>query len=364
MKTLSKYITKNLISVTSLITIVTTLLIWVEQSLRFIDFAKKQGLELGKFLSFISYLLPDILGIVLPISFALASGIITLRLKETNQLTIIQSIGMPPSTVAIPIIKVGAFIVMILYLINLYIAPFSLRQFKDVQFSLNSEISRLFEKGRQLTHKNKIAIFVKNASNKKLQGIVVHDQRSPNHQIILQAESGLLDQSDNKIKIILEKGERTSLNTKSNAVSRFSFERYESDISINDFSKVTVRELKIYERYINELFDHNLLKIDTSFAKKLQAEAHQRITSPWLAMIYALICFCFMSINNNGRKTSWLRILGAGCSILAIHGINLYVFNLSNKHAMFNKLNYLFITIILLILMIKIFKPMSKTQSE
>jgi lipopolysaccharide export LptBFGC system permease protein LptF len=355
----SKHFTKTLLAATLLVTFVLTFLVWIEQSIRFVDFITKKEMRVGEFALLMLYLIPDLLGIILPLAFALSCGIVLTRLRETNQLTIIQSAGLPLSSMAFTVMKVGFWVIAFLYMVNFYFAPYSLRQFKSVQFHINQDVDRLFSEGNLLNLEGKVAVFVKKISKGKFQGVAVFDQRSAQKQIVIQAEEGCLSQNGPKSQLTLKNGERASININSGTATRFRFRNYSSDISLGELVKLDSRDLKIYERYIYELFDINLFGPDNLLEKKMQAEGHQRIIAPWLALIFALICFLIVTSHDKFRQSTLKSIIIAGACIIAVQGFNLAAFNLSHKYWQFNIVNYAGIVTVLIMVMLLVFKPAS-----
>ncbi|MDR1365824.1 MAG: LptF/LptG family permease [Holosporales bacterium] len=355
----SRHFTKALLAATLLVTFVLTFLVWIEQSIRFIDLITKKEMRIDEFALLMLYLIPDLLGIILPVAFALSCGVVLTRLRETNQLTIIQSAGLPLSSVAFTVIKVGSWVIAFLYLVNFYFAPYSLRQFKSIQFHINQDVERLFSEGNLLNLEGKVAVFVKKISKGQFYGVAVFDQRSAQKQIVIQAEEGCLRQNGPKSQLILKNGERASINLNSGTATRFRFRNYSSDISLGELVKLGSRDLKIYERYIYELFDINLFGPDNLFEKKMQAEGHQRIIAPWLTLIFALVCFLIVTTHDKFRQGTLKSIVIAGTCIISVQGFNLAAFNLSHKYWQFNIVNYAGIITILILVMLLVFKPES-----
>jgi lipopolysaccharide export LptBFGC system permease protein LptF len=324
------------------------------------DIIAKKEMGFIEFMSLISYLIPDLLGIILPTAFAISCALLLIRLRETNQLTVIQSVGVPISRVALSVMKVGICVVTFMYLINFYFAPYALRQFKTVQFHVGQDIGKLFSKNNKLSFEGKIAVFIKKVCNNEFQGIAVFDQRASRKQIVLQAKRGHLCRQGLKNKLVLENGEGISWDLDSGTATRFRFKHYESDISEKAIANISARELKVYERYIYELFDRNLFGSNGFFEKKMQAEAHQRIVSPWLAIVFALICFWVVTTQKSFRHRSFKNFITAGACIIAVQGFNLAAFNLSHKYWEFNIVNYVGIIAVLILFVLLIFGPSLK----
>jgi lipopolysaccharide export system permease protein len=350
------YIGKLLIKTTLLIVLGLTMAVWAGQSLRFTEFITHCGLSGWEFLKIASYLVPDLTLVTFPIGFALAVGVVYHRLRLSCQLIVAQSAGLSPTNLARPIFALSAGIMTIMYSFNLYFAPLSMQRFKDLEFQLLQKVQILSAaEGGNVADRAGIAIFVRQkCTDGTLRGIVMHDRRNASAPRSIYADRGQLIQHDKLPRLVLEQGQRIDFDVATQRITTIHFDKYEADLSSASFL-THQRTRKPYERFLGELFSPPESKTDPVFAQKLQAEGHQRLTSPFLVLIFALISF-FSVLKTQGQRYVSIRSFGRTVFfIIAIECLNLGLFNLSNTLPVLNFVNYGVVGSILVILLVQFF---------
>ena len=115
------YIFRQLSLTTIFLTAGLTAAIWLTQSLRFVDGVLNKGLPITTFFTLISYLLPDLISIVLPVSLLIAVIYAYNRLIADQELIVMRSAGMSHWQLAKPAILLASFITAGLYINNIYV---------------------------------------------------------------------------------------------------------------------------------------------------------------------------------------------------------------------------------------------------
>ena len=319
-----RYILWQLLGPTVFVTVTLTGVIWLTQSLRFLDLIINRGLSAGDFFYLTLLLLPKILVLLLPISLFSATVYIYHRLKTDSEIVVMRAVGLSPGSLASPALIVSVGVAVLCYALTLYLQPLGFRTFKDLQFSFRSNYaSVLVQEGVFNTLVDGVTVFIRaREPNGELTGILVHDARNPTKPTTMMAERGALVQTDSGPRFVLVKGNRQELDTKDNQVSFLFFDRYTLDLGqFSDEPGARWREPS--ERYLDELLNPGPGADDVANADKMFAEAHQRLTAPLYAVVFVLIAVTSLLYGEYNRRRDWVRILVAAIGALVVQTLGL-----------------------------------------
>ena len=314
-----RYILWQLVGPTIFVTVTLTGVIWLSQSLRFLDLIINKGLSAGDFFYLTLLLLPRILVLLVPISLFSATVYIYHRLKTDSEIVVMRAAGLSPVSLAMPAIVVSVAAAAVCYLLTLYLQPLGFRTFKDLQFSFRSNYaSVLVQEGVFNTLVNGVTVFVRaREPNGELTGVFVHDARDPGKPTTMMAERGALIRTDKGPRFVLVKGSRQELDTRDPGVSFLFFDRYTLDLQ--QFSDApTKRWREPGERYLHELLNPGDGADDLANADKMFAEAHQRLTAPLYAIAFVLIAVSSIFYGEYNRRRDWARILVAAVGVMIV----------------------------------------------
>lgn len=314
-----RYILRQLVGPTVFVTVALTGVIWLTQSLRFLDLVINKGLSAWDFFYLTLLLLPRILVLLIPVSLFSATVYIYHRLKADSEIVVMRAAGFSPMSLALPAIVVSLAVAAVCYLLTLYLQPLGFRTFKDLQFSIRSNYASVaVPEGVFNTLVDGVTVFVRaREPTGELTGIFVHDARDPRSPATMMAERGALVQTAKGPRFVLVKGNRQELDTEDAQVSFLLFDRYTLDLQQFSESPVT-RWRKPDERYLHELLDPGGGPLDVANAGKLFAEAHWRLTAPLYAVAFVLIAVASMFYGEYDRRRDWTRIVVAAIAVMTL----------------------------------------------
>ena len=286
MSTYKTYILKSILPPLAMLTVILTSLVWITQTLRLIHLLDK-GIEFKHFLKLIILLIPSLLFMILPIIAVLTVIYVYNRLQEERQLVILRSSGLSNYDLAKPALLIAAIITIISYYISAYLMPLSYNNLKqglnDFRESYVSNIidTRTFN---QISKHSNIYVDYKN-SDGSLDGIVLFDNKVPEHRTILFAKKGrILTSGQHITEFELTDGLRHSYDQLGH-LTKLYFDHLIVAINnetpdSNERSKTSI-----------ELYIHEMLWPD----KTLSAEKQQRlITDGHLRIVWPLFNFAFV----------------------------------------------------------------------
>ncbi|MEC9078349.1 MAG: LPS export ABC transporter permease LptF [Pseudomonadota bacterium] len=312
MTRLDWYIFRQVTAATVFLTVTLTGVVWLMQSLRFIEMIVTRGLSGQVFLYLTLLLLPSLLSIILPLALVMAVLFTYNRLLSDSELIVIRAGGCSQYGLAKPAILVSLLVMIIGYSLSLYLLPTSFRNFKDLQFQLRNSIPGvLLQEGVFSQMGEGITVFIRKRSDRgELNGIIIHDARLPNSPITMMADEGVIVPGKNGPRVIMVKGNRQQADQISGQLSVLYFDRYSFELaSVGKKSSRSWREPK--ERYLNELFFSSALEKKIHQFHKLRMEGHFRLSMPLLSIGLVLGALGILLSGDLNRRGQAPRILSA-----------------------------------------------------
>ena len=311
MKSVFRYFLRQLFEATVFVTIVFACIIWLAQSLRFVELIINRGLSLGTFLYLTSLLLPTFLTIILPIALFVAIMFVYFRLTMDSELVVLRAVGVSHAGLARPALLLALLVTLLCYSLNIYFVPAAFRQFKDLEFTIRNDYSAaLLQEGvfNTLTEGLTVYVRARNTSG-EMSGILVHDNREPRKPITMMAEQGLLVSTDEGPRVVMINGNRQEVERESGRLSLLYFDRYTFDLG--QFATLKKRWREPRERFLHELFYTDGSENDRYYEPSLRAEGHQRLAFPLYGIAFALVGLAALLSGDFNRRGQVRRVLVA-----------------------------------------------------
>ncbi len=332
MKRLNIYIIKQIVIGFLLVSFSLMSIIWLSQSLRFLDLIASKGISIGIFIELTTLLMPRIFTILAPISLFAAVLFIYNRMLSDQELVVMKSAGISPWQLSKPALVMGLFICATnIYVMNIGI-PKAENTFNNLQWKIKNNVSHLmFREGEFTNLQQNLTVFVTTHDDDgSVGGIIINDERNPNNRSTTSAEKGIIIQTENGPRIILVNGNRQEIN-KNGAFSSINFEKYSVDFGLKGTKarkKNSVR-VKSFSELITALNNPSLTQPEKY---KMFVEGNKRITTPLLGLLYALIACTGLLISNFNRRGQTKTISIALSSIILIQAVDLTTGNLAAKN--------------------------------
>lgn len=328
----SKYIMGQLGGATLFIASGLTCVIWLTQSLRFVDLIVNRGLDMLAFIYLTTMMLPSLLGFLLPVALAISALYTYHKLLADSELVVLKSAGLSRWQLARPAVFFAVGIVLLGYVISLYLLPVSYRQYKDMQaFARDNYASLLLQEGVFNSPVDGLTVFIRNRdADGTLHGILVHDNRNPNAPVTMMAEEGQLVKTPQGPSFILKDGNRQEIDHQEEQLSFLAFDDYVLDISL--FTKEQrVRERDEKERFLGELLQPED-GVSAVRRAEFRSEAHQRLTWPLQNMALLLFVLAMLLGGQFNRRGNWKRytvtLVAVGILLAAVVAVS----NIAVKH--------------------------------
>lgn len=309
MKIYSKYIISNLSGPVIFITVSLTCVVWLTQSLRFVELIINQGLPANDFIRLITLLLPSLIGMVLPIAILCATIYVFNRLNYESEILVLKAAGISRLGIARPALFFGFLACVFGYLISLYFMPVSYSKFRDMQYYFRDNYASLMlEEGIFNTPIQGLAVYVRERSaDGTLEGILMHDSRDPQEPVTYMAERGTLEKGDKGMIFKLMEASRQQINRKTGEVNILYFDSYPLDISYyTDVS--AARGRKADELFVNELLNPGP-ELDKKDRYYYLASGYDRLLWPLYSLVLPLLVTGIMLTGDFNRRGQTRRII-------------------------------------------------------
>lgn len=336
MRILNKYITKQTFTGFVLISCSLLAMLWLTQSLRFVEMVTRQGLPVYLFAEMTSLLMPRIFNVLSPIALFVAVMFVYNRMIVDRELVVMQSAGISPWQNARGAVVLGVLLSLFnIYVMNVAI-PHSEQKFRELEWQVQNNVSQgIFREGEFTSLKNGITVFIdKHENDGSVSGIFVSDESKPGTKVTLTAEKGRLLQSPTGSRILFVNGVRQEIDKKTNKFSMLSFSRYSAEFNSGNNAKrkmQTVREKNFWE-LMNAKSDKTLTSSDV---RKYVVEGHRRILYPWLNLALALIACTGLLISNFNRRGQTKIVAMEVIFMIAVVGADLALTNLCGRYLFF-----------------------------
>jgi len=342
MNALNRYVLRQLAVGMILVTAGLTCVIWLTQSLRFVEMIVNRGLSAGSFVYLTMLLLPNFLSIILPIALFTIVVFTYSKMIGDRELVVMRATGMNQNALARPALILAMVVVGIGYWLNLYLLPQSYSQFRELQWDIRYNYSHiLLQEGVFNTVSKGITVYIRErSSDGQLHGILVQDERKPAKPYTLMAERGAMVQSPEGARVIMFNGNRQEVDRKTARLSILYFDRYIFDLgSPETIDESRYREAR--ERSLMELFNLDKDKrLNPKDYGKFTIEAHKRLTAPLTALGFTLVALACLISGSFSRRNQARRTILAVAVIVTLQGAALGLENLSARNLDFIPLMY------------------------
>ena len=315
----SSYILKRLCTSIGVLATILVVLLWLTQSLKFIEVIVNHNVSLQGYFSLIVYLLPDMFVKVAPVCTLIGALLAYGKLTLDNELQVMQALGKSPWQILHPGMALAGFLTLSLLFLNIFTIPNAYRAFRAQEFQLRNQFSSSIVRDGSFNVIKSLTVFVeKRLSAKQFEGVFIHDTgehsgKKAKKPYTIFAKEGILKKINNQYVLVLHNGTRQEKDS-NNTVQSFEFD--ELIYNFDSFTTiVNTRNLKPYEKDIRELFQVNNENSENSkLQMRMAAEGHQRILLPFLCLINMLMVALTMVVNRPSRRLRRKRII---CLILA-----------------------------------------------
>ncbi|MEQ8344853.1 MAG: LPS export ABC transporter permease LptF [Sneathiellaceae bacterium] len=313
MRSLQSYILRLLLGPFVFVVLALTGVVWLSQSLRFLDRIVNQGLDFGSFLYLTSLVLPGVLAVLIPVGLFCATLYTFNRLASDSELVVMWATGFSRWALAWPALLLAACCTVLVLFMNLYLTPLGARTLRTTQYELRTNLaSVLLQEGVFNNPAQGLTVYVRERlPSGEMLGILIHDNRDKAKPITMMAERGALIRTPEGPRFMMINGNRQQVGGEGKALSLLYFDRYALDLdAYTERSGEGWREP--HERYMNELLWPDMENADDrNNYWRFQVEAHSRMAGPLGTITLALIALAATLGGEYNRRGRYRRLVAA-----------------------------------------------------
>jgi lipopolysaccharide export system permease protein len=344
MSGITRYIFRQLIIGTMLVGVALAFIVWLTQSLQFLQFVINKGLAIGAWLKLTMLLLPWFISVILPAALFLVIVFVYNKLTMDRELVVAQAAGMSRLTLARPALLSAAAAACFGYLLTLVIVPQAFQSFRDLQWSIRNDVSHILLREGAFNRVTKdLTVYVRGrAENGDLLGVLIHDTRQVSSSLTIMAERGAVGPGDGSgtARILLYNGSRQSLSPGKGDLSVLYFDSYTLDFGALERA-TDDRYANNRERGTWELLTAQPAPTTTErVAKRMRAEGHQRLVEPLNALGFACTALAFLLTGSFNKRGQTMRIVAAIGAVVLLQAGGIGAANLAGGEPLFTPLMY------------------------
>ncbi len=343
MDVFSRYLFRQLLVGTILVTVGLACIIWLVQSLRFVDMIVNRGATIGMFIYLTMLQLPNFLTIILPIAMFSVVVFTYNRMISDRELVVMRASGVSQFRLAMPAIHLALGLTLVGYLLNVVLLPASYKKFREMQWDLRYSYSHvLLQEGAFNQVNAEITVYVRERSPKgELLGILVYQTDKDGKVQTFMAERGATTKLDDGMRILLYNGNRQTVDPKTHQLSILYFDQASVDYRMESNEGIR-RYREARERTVQELFNLRRDSLDNVHDYgKFVVEGHKRLVSPWLTFAFTAVALACMFSTGFSRRSNFRPIALAVTLIVFGQGLTMGLENICAKNLQMIPLMYL-----------------------
>lgn len=305
LKKINQYVLGNILYFTVFYTIIPTIILWLVQSRNIFELALGSQASALVILKMSLYLIPPILPHILPFAVLLAGITVLVRFYYDSELVVLWASGMRPHNFMKNFMMIAFMAMVLILLINAFIAPYMSRQLKIEFLNLKNDIIQTALKPSTLQDfpERNITLHIdKISGNSLIEGFFLQQKIDYNHVRIFTAKQGLLTENSKKhtgdFKILLLNGRiinwQHGVATKPNQTI-LEFDKFTLNITdiLNNFNNSQDLQFKSRDYSIQDLLAAKYAKTPQE-AIDFIASGHGQIIASFFPVIFMSFVIVFM----------------------------------------------------------------------
>jgi lipopolysaccharide export system permease protein len=346
MPRIDRYILRQLLIALVAVTCGLAALVWLTQSLRFIELVLDRGLSMMVFLELTSLMLPGFFAVILPITCFVVVLFIYVRLQSDRELVVLRAAGLSHWRLARPGVMLALLAVGLCYFLHLWLVPLSHTAFRIWQFEIrNQMVAILLQEGVFSSVGDDLTVYARlRDRDGTLHGILVHDSREAGAPVTILAEEGRITTTPQGPRVTLINGVRQQVEQIGPPAGSPPGTPRGTRLSVLTFAENSVdlaratraeeqRHRDSRERSVAELLNPDPAEgLRPRDIARFRAEAHQRLSGPLTALSFSLVGLSVALMGQFRRHGGGARLaVGVGI-VVGLLAVGLTIGNLAARN--------------------------------
>lgn len=328
-----RYVLKILFASTWVTALSLTMIVLLTQSIRFLELVISSDASTTYFLMMVGLAVPKFLEAILPIAFSIGLIFTGVRLILDREMIVMFAAGLSALRLGRPFFIFAIVMMAIQFMLSGWVSPIAVETLQKLRGDVKSHYATLmFREGVfNSIGPNMTAYVEKRVGLNELQNLMIHDERGTlaNGKITtILAKRGIVDMNENAQRLLVYDGTQYEYDPVKETTARLDFSRYSLDIPDNP-DAIGARWREPDERALPELFldKKTITGNDLKNYNEFIAEAHRRLSTPFLYLSYAAMVIAFLLLGRWNRRQQTTHILKAGFCIVVIQALYIILYN-------------------------------------
>ena len=329
---IDRYVLRQLLLALVAVTGGLVALIWLTQSLRFVELVVNRGLSFRVFFQLTSLLIPNFVAVILPITTFVVVQFVYQRLAGDRELTVMRAAGLSQAALARPALLLAVFAMASGFLLNIWVVPAAFTAFRQFQFEIRNRLAAfLLQEGVFTPVSDDLTVYVRARDRDgTLRGILVDDARQKNSRASIFAERGRLIANEGPPRVLLIDGSREEIDPRTGRLNVLTFAQ--NSLNLTESGKGEATRLRDpTEMSIEELLHPASGVVADRDLPKLVVEAHRRLATPFTALSFTMVALVASLTGSFRRHGGIVRPVAAVLIVVALLALGLAVANLATR---------------------------------
>lgn len=329
---LDRYVLRQLLISLVAVTAALVALIWLTQSLRFVELVVNRGLSFRVFLQLTGLLIPNFVAVILPITTFVVVQFVYQRLAGDRELTVMRAAGLSPFALARPALALTAIAMAACFVLNIWVVPASFTGFREYQFEIRNRLAAfLLQEGVFTAVSDDLTVYIRSRDNDgTLRGILVEDARQKNSRATILAEYGRLVEGPSGPRVLLEAGSREEIDKQTGRLNVLTFAQNSIDLTQSSKGDET-RYRDVNEMSMSELWHPEANVTNARDVGKFLVEANRRLAAPFTAASFVMVALVSVLAGAFRRHGNVLRPLLAVLAVVTLLAVGLASANMAAR---------------------------------
>jgi len=331
MRLTTRYITKNILMSALFVLLILLAVIWLTQSLRFLELIVNSNAPVSLFMKMIALSLPRFPEIIIPVALVAAVIFSYNRMMMDSEIVVMRSAGISPRRLAVPALVVAGLSVFVMLLFSAWLSPAARAEMQDLRQVIRAEFSTfLLKEGVFNPVGDDLVIYLRERRRGgELHGLLVHDTRPENRTpVTITARRGILVTAEDEPAVIVYDGSRQQFDPATGSLSKLEFSEY--TLEIQNFKEQVGRRFRdVDERSLLEILTLDYDSSENLRGRKheFMVEAHKRIIMPFSAFGLTLVTLACLLTGSFNRRGQVRRIITAVTLVFLMQAVYLGLIN-------------------------------------
>lgn len=344
MSLFSRYVFRQAAGSFLLILISLSSVVWIALALRQLNVVTSEGQDAWTLIKITTLALPNLMAIIAPVAFLIASLHTLNRLNTDSELIVLTASGATVWSAARPLLFLALLVSIGLAVITQFAQPWSFRTLKGYLVKMRTDLlTQVIEPGRFSSPEAGLTFHIRERTpSGELLGLVMHDTRDKTQSQSYLAERGVIVKQDNTAYLVMTAGDIIRRADQNEPPQIVAFDKYAVDLDRFEPRGKGTDEWKPRERYFHELLDDDpKCHICKVWAGKFRSEFHERLANVLYPFAFALIITAFVGQARSTRSSRMESLVAAFVVATLVRLSGMAVNNLVAAKAAFVPVLYL-----------------------